>query len=254
MRYQGGKSRISRQVAAVITAARERERESTLTFVSLFCGSCSVESKVQGFDNMILNDKHFYLIELYKGLQNGYILPDDITEEQYHYVKEHQTEDSVLTGFVGFGCSFGGKWFGGYGRSKNRSHAAESKRALTRDMAILQNATFTCKDYRDVELPQDCVIYADPPYNNTTGYGREKFNSDEFWEYARDTSKNHLMLISEQSAPDDFIPIWEKPFTRTLDVNKQNQFKVTEKLFIHKNQCERLNLNDKRATRYNDID
>jgi DNA adenine methylase len=116
------------------------------------------------------------------------------------------------------------------------------------------NAEFICQDYRNVILPDDCIIYADPPYNNTTGYGREKFNSDEFWEYARNTSKNHIMLISEQSAPDDFIPIWEKPFTRTLDVNKQNQFKVTEKLFIHKNQYERLNLNDKRTTRYNDID
>lgn len=72
-----------------------------------------------------------------------------------------------------------------------------------------------------------------PPYNNTTGYNNEKFNSDEFWEYARETSKNHLIFISEQTAPDDFITIWEKPLTRTLDVNKNNQFKVTEKLFIH---------------------
>lgn len=255
MRYQGGKSRISRQVAAVITAARERERESTLTFVSLFCGSCSVESKVQGFDKMILNDKHKYLIDLLKGVQNGYDLPEVITEEQYKYIREHKEEDCVLTGFVGFGCSFGGKWFGGYARNKtNTNYALQSKKSLLKDMSTLMNAEFVCQDYRNVILPDDCIIYADPPYNNTTGYGREKFNSDEFWEYARNTSKNHLMLISEQSAPDDFIPIWEKPFTRTLDVNKQNQFKVTEKLFIHKNQYERLNLNDKRATRYNDID
>lgn len=43
------------------------------------------------------------------------------------------------------------------------------------------------------------------------------------------------MFISEQTAPEDFISIWEKPFTRTLDVNKSNQFQVTEKLFVHKN-------------------
>lgn len=47
--------------------------------------------------------------------------------------------------------------------------------------------------------------------------------------------KNHIMFISEQTAPEDFISIWEKLFTRTLDVNKNNQFKVTEKLFVHKN-------------------
>ena len=183
---------------------------------------------------MILNDNHKYLIALYNGLQNGYQLPDDISETEYQYVRNHKEDDEVLTGFVGFGCSFGGKWFGGYGRSKGRSHAQESKKALLRDMKILQNAKFICKDYRDVALPDNCVIYADPPYNNTTGYGNKKFDSNAFWEYAREVSKTHLMFISEQTVPNDFVSIWEKPFTRTLDVNKNNQFKVTEKLFIHK--------------------
>lgn len=170
-----------------------------------------------------------------KGVQNGYELPEKITEEEYKYIREHKDEDKVLTGFVGFGCSFGGKWFGGYARNKGgTNYALQSKKSLLKDMKTLMNAEFSCKDYRDVELPQNCVIYADPPYNNTTGYGKIKFDSPTFWEYAREVSKNHLMFISEQAAPDDFISIWEKPFTRTLDVNKNNQFKVTEKLFIHK--------------------
>lgn len=201
---------------------------------------------------MILNDKHKYLIDLLKGVQNGYKLPELITEEQYKYIRNHKDDDCILTGFVGFGCSFGGKWFGGYARNKtNTNYALQSKRSLLKDMETLMNAEFTCQDYRDVPLPKDCIIYADPPYNNTTGYSREIFNSNEFWEYARNASKNHLIFISEQAAPDDFISIWEKPFTRTLDVNKQNQFKVTEKLFIHKNQYERLKFNDKKTTGYN---
>jgi len=192
---------------------------------------------------MILNDKHKYLIDLLKGVQSGYELPEHISEEQYKYIREHKDEDCVLTGFVGFGCSFGGKWFGGYARNKtNTNYALQSKRSLMKDMATLKGAEFTCQDYRDVELPPDCVIYADPPYNNTTGYGREKFDSEKFWAYTRGVSKDHLMFISEQTAPADFVTIWERPFTRTLDVNKQNQFKVTEKLFIHKSQAERLNL------------
>ena len=106
MRYQGGKSRMSQQIAEII------ERESNLTFVSLFCGSCSVESKVNGFNKIICNDKHEYLIELLKGVQNGYELPELITEEQYKYIREHKDENKILAGFVGFGCSFGGKWLG----------------------------------------------------------------------------------------------------------------------------------------------
>ena len=237
MRYQGGKSRISKQIAEMIKSSMFlRERESNLTLVSLFCGSCSVESKLTFFAKKILNDKHEYLIELLNGVKNGYELPDHISEEQYKYIREHKDEDKILTGFVGFGCSFGGKWFGGYARNKTgTNYAAQSKKSLLKDMNGLQDAEFICMDYRDVPLPDGCVIYADPPYDNTTGYGKEKFNSKEFWDYAREISQNHIMFISEQTAPEDFVSIWEKPFTRTLDVNKNNLFQVTEKLFVHKN-------------------
>ena len=230
MRYQGGKSRIAQQIAQIITTERERERQ--LTFVSLFCGTCSIESKIEGFDNIICNDKHEYLIELLKGVQNGYDLPEIITEEQYKYIREHKDEDKILTGFVGFGCSFGGKWFGGYARNKtNTNYTLQSKKSLLKDMKNLMAAKFTCEDYRDLIIPNNSIVYADPPYNNTTGYGKDKFNSDEFWEYMRIISKNNKVFISEQTAPSDFECVWEKEFTRTLDVNKDNQFKVTEKLF-----------------------
>ena len=53
MRYQGGKSRIAKQIAMIITGTGGDD----LTFVSLFCGSCSIESKVDGFARKILNDK-----------------------------------------------------------------------------------------------------------------------------------------------------------------------------------------------------
>lgn len=235
MRYQGGKSRIAKQIALVITNVCSGE-ESNLTFVSLFCGTCSIESKVTGFSRKILNDKHEYLIALLNGVKNGYELPEFVSLEGYQYLRTHQNEDKVLSGFVGFGCSFGAKWFGGYARSKttNRNYASEAKRSLLKDMATLMDAEFICKDYRDVELPDGCVVYADPPYNGTTGYGNEKFDSDVFWDYMREISKNHIVFISEQDAPDDFIPIWERQLTRTLDVNKNNQFKATEKLFVHK--------------------
>lgn len=233
MRYQGGKSRIANQLATVI----ERwGRESNQTFVSLFCGSCVVEAKLAPhFDRVICNDKHEYLIEMLKGVQNGYELPEQITEEQYKYIKSHKDEDKILAGFVGFGCSFGGKFFGGYARNKEQTnYALQSKKSLLKDMICLPNAEFTCLDYRDVDIPNGSIVYADPPYANTTTYQGQKFDSEAFWEYMRQISKNNQVFISEQTAPDDFECIWEKPFTRTLDRNKDNQFKVVEKLFTYK--------------------
>ena len=81
MRYQGGKSRIAKQIASVITNVCSRE--SNLTFVSLFCGTCSIESKVTGFSRKILNDKHEYLIALLNGVKNGYELPEFVSLEEY---------------------------------------------------------------------------------------------------------------------------------------------------------------------------
>ena len=127
----------------------------------------------------------------------------------------------------------GGKWFGGYARNATgTNYALQSKRSLLKDMATLQNAEFVCGDYRHLGIPPGSVIYADPPYNNTTGYGGEVFDTAEFWramQLLADTG--HAVFVSEQEAPPGIVCVWERPFTRTLDRNKSNQFKVTEKLF-----------------------
>lgn len=229
MHYMGGKSRIATPLAQILNAT------GGACFVSLFCGGCSVESKVTGYDRIILNDKHRYLIALLKGVQAGYELPETITEEQYQTIKANKDADPVLTGFVGFGCSFGGRWFEGYARGKDgANYAAQSKRSLLKKMSTLGGAEFVCGDYRKVPIPPGAVVYADPPYANTTGYSGEKFDSKEFWRAMRllaDTG--HTVYISEQTAPPDFVCVWEKPLTRTLARNKDNRFKVTEKLFTY---------------------
>jgi len=252
VQYMGGKSRIAQSIADIISmtggqheiprrqiqnCAGHRKRdlsEEGDCFVSLFCGSCAVESKVQGFSRKILNDRHQYLIALLQGVQRGYELPESITPEQYQHIREHKDDDPTLAGFVGFGCSFGGKWFGGYARNATgTNYAAQSKRSLLKDMATLQDATFVCADYRRVCIPPHAVIYADPPYNNTTGYHGDRFDSAEFWIAMRllaDTG--HTVFVSEQEAPPDIQCVWERKFTRTLDRNKSNQFSVTEKLFF----------------------
>lgn len=258
IQYQGGKSRIKKAISEVILnevsrreeqdsetysygnfAERERENKKECnTFISLFCGSCVVESEIAKsgrFDNIICNDNHEYLIAMWKGLQNGYELPEYITEEQYKYIKNNKNENKVLAGFVGFGCSFGGKWFGGYARDKqNVNYCLRSKNSVLKDLNNLRNAIFLCKDYKNIEYHKNDIIYADPPYKGTTGYNHKKFDTDEFWEYASEVSKTNMMFISELATPDDFICIWQKELRRTLDVNKNNNFMSTEKLFLHK--------------------
>lgn len=230
MRYMGGKSRISKQIAEVLNSAINKDTP----FVSLFCGSCAIESKVQT-NVKILNDKHPYLIAMWQALQNGWMPPDVVTKEEYYRVKANMDENPALTGFVGFGCSFGGKWWGGYAKDKRGyNYCAMEKRSLLKDLPGVQSATFTCLDYRDVEIPDGAVVYCDPPYANTTGYTVGQFDTNEFWHYMRQLSKRCNVYISEESAPDDFECVWSQELTRTLDHNKSNQPKKVEKLFKYK--------------------
>ena len=230
MQYMGGKSRISKQIAGVLNSAINKDTP----FVSLFCGSCAIESKVQA-DVKILNDKHPYLIAMWQALQNGWMPPDVVTEEEYYRVKANMDENPALTGFIGFGCSFGGKWWGGYAKCKRGDdYCGQAKRGLLKDFMGVQSATFTCLDYKDVEVPDGAVVYCDPPYVNTTGYTVGQFDTNEFWDYMRQLSKRCDVYISEESAPDDFECIWSKEKVRTLEKNDNVGRVKVEKLFKYK--------------------
>lgn len=177
---------------------------------------------------------HPYLIAMLKGTQLGYEFPSVVTEEEWRYARSHKEEDPVLTGFIGFGSSYGGRFFQGYARDSKgkRNYCNECKKSLEKLSPKIQKIEFLCMDYREVPLPDGCVVYCDPPYDGTKEYAGIKFDSNAFWDYMREISQNHLVFISELNAPDDFIPIWEKKVTRTLDVNKNNMFKSTEKIFV----------------------
>ena len=230
MRYMGGKSCISKQIAEILNS----DIDKNTPFVSLFCGSCAIESKVQA-DVKILNDKHPYLIAMWQALQNGWMPPDVVTKEEYYRVKANMDENPALTGFVGFGCSFGGKWWGGYAKDKRGDdYCGQAKRGLLKDFLGVRSATFTCLDYHDVEIPDGAVVYCDPPYVNTTGYTVGQFDTNEFWNYMRQLSKRCDVYISEESAPDDFECIWSKEKVRTLEKSDNVGRVKVEKLFKYK--------------------
>lgn len=169
---------------------------------------------------------------MWQALQNGWIPPEIVTKEEYYQVKANQDKNPALTGFVGFGCSFGGKWWGGFASNKKGdNYCARAGRSLMKDLPGVKDAIFTCLDYKDVAIPDSAVVYADPPYQNTTGYTTGQFHHEEFWEYMRELSKRCIVFVSEQVAPNDFECIWQKELTRTLDYNKDNQTKKVEKLF-----------------------
>src|SRR5690606_31591619 len=129
--------------------------------------------------------------------------------------------------FAGFGCSFGGKWFGGYARGfkasgEPRNYAAEAGRRLRKLVAGLpEGATVVHAGYRSWSpyVHADVLVYCDPPYADTTSYGAvDPFDSDDFWQHVRawTTERGAAVFVSEYDAPGDFVPVWSGTPRKTI--------------------------------------
>ena len=95
----------------------------------------------------------------------------------------------------------------------------------------LQHLYLTNKDYADVQIKENSVIYCDPPYKNTEKY-RIDFNYENFYRWCK--KQKQLTIISEYNMPDDFICIAEKEKISLM--RSANRTTKTEKLFIPKHQ------------------
>ena len=221
MKYLGGKFRIAKQIGAYLNQVIADKRPTE--YFEPFCGSCWITQEITNAIPRNASDIHEDLIMLWRGLQDGsFIPPDNITEEQY--VIQKNLKPSAMRGFVGFGCSFSGKWFGGMARSKtsNRNYCGEAKRTLLRKIEKLKDVKFGNYSYLYLN-PINSIVYCDLPYFGTTGYsGVEKFNYEKFYNWCRMISKNNLVYISEYSMPADFKCVLEIP-TKTDMSNKEGK-------------------------------
>lgn len=241
MKYMGGKSRIAKDIVPIIQKCIDDNNLET--YIEPFVGGLNVIDKVKckfryGYD------KNKYLIALFKHLQNdGQLLPE-VSRELYSEVKANYKDGNYedwYVGNIGFLASYNGRWFdGGYAgivHTKSgtvRNYYDEAKRNIESQIPNLLNAILDVKDYQEIKPINVSMIYCDPPYANTKQFANAtNFNYKQFWNTVREWSSDNFVLVSELSAPDDFICIWEQNVKRTIDNNKR--VKSTEKLFTYKN-------------------
>lgn len=227
MKYMGSKKRIAKQLIPII----EREKQFDEQFyIEPFVGGANLIDKIN-FKNKIGYDIHEYLIALLSAVRDGWVPPSNITKQEYYDIKQNPNNyDKCLVGFVGFLCSFGGKWWGGYALSKtNRNYALEGKNNLKKQAPNLKGIIFEHSDYQNIEIPSSSIIYCDPPYKDTTEY-RNKFDHDVFYDWCRQKrDEGHIVFLSEYQAPDDFELVFEAKIQTTLC--KNIKLDRTEKLF-----------------------
>ena len=199
MQYFGGKAKIAKELSSVLNSYLIGNDKP---FIDAFCGSCNVISKIDSNRIRIANDKHKELIAMWQYVQEDGCegLPLHVTKEMYTWVKTNPLVPDWLKGFVGFGCSFAGKWWGGYGECKRGyNYAKGSANSLARKMVGLKDVTFVCGDYFDIVIPPTpSIIYCDIPYKNTTGYSNGTFNHEAFYAWAYSMKAlGHIVLVSE---------------------------------------------------------
>ena len=240
MWYVGSKNRLSKELVPIIQSYINKD---TKMYIEPFVGGANMIDKIQ-CNKKIGCDLHKQLIELLKYARDySELIPEVILEETYNDVKDNKNKyEDWYVGLVGFCATFGAKYFGGYARSKTDKFNGEKSeiaiRNLKKQAPNLKGIDFYNCSFLD--LPKDkinnCVIYCDPPYRNTTKYKTEKFPYEEFYQWCRDMSKNNTVLISEYNMPDDFTCIWEKETKVNFDSNRtsgEDKNKRIEKLYIY---------------------
>ena len=226
----GSKRRISKYIVPII---QEYINENTTAYIEPFVGGGNIITKID-CDIRIGSDINLPLIELLKHIRDHpNDIPDDITEEEYNNVRTNKDKYPLwYVGLVGFNCTFGGKYYGGYARAIQQNGETRNRsilRNLKKWCVNLQGIEFICCDYNKYDCLENCVIYCDPPYFNTTGY-KNKFDSLQFYDWVRDVSLKNTVIVSEYQMPDDFRCIWERDIVVNLDAS--NNKPRTEKLFV----------------------
>jgi DNA adenine methylase len=224
MQYLGGKSRIAKKLAPIIL-----ELAKGRTLIEPFCGGLSMTEQLRP---AYASDASVPLISLIQAVRAGWDPPDNVSEAEYAYARTLPPTHPAH-GFCGFGCSFGGKLWGGYARG-NTSHVdyiRGSRNALLRQIPATVTTEFGCCCYSAWKGNDVTAFYCDPPYVGTTEYN-STFDSQRFWQWCvEQTARGALVLVSEFTSPSGIANVvFELP--RNIQLHTSRKTCVTvERLF-----------------------
>lgn len=240
MSYVGGKARGAAHILAVLNDPRFDDYD----YVEPFVGMGHILHRVVNKRVYVASDANPLVIRLLRAVQAGKSLPK-ITRKRYEEVR-HKADSSLERAVAAFQYSFNGREFGGYVRNYARSNgkiddipaSRANHYAKLHANPSFQSASLIHCDYRahPIRSAAKCLVYCDPPYAGTTGYGGgvAAFDHDAFWQTVRVWSQgNAVVLVSEYAAPKDFACIASRHKASSL-AGGHKQTPRVERLFVHK--------------------
>lgn len=233
VQYLGGKSRIARQIVRVIDALVD----DWGAVWELGCGglSMTVAFERAGFAPITCVDQDPALITLYQSLQRGWV-PPDIGPEEYERLRQANDPADPRTAFAKYALSFGAKPWEGYAVAvppRGPFYYCEAgRRSLRRKFRRLAGVSFVRGDMLEVAIPEGVLVYADPPYVGTAGYGVD-FDHDRFWTRMQELARTRHVYVSEYTAPDGVGDVvWESAVYGSLGpADRGNGRRPVERLY-----------------------
>lgn len=227
MKYQGSKRSIIKKILPFLL----ENRKNGQYYVEPFVGGGNSIMHVTG--KRIGGDINPYITELWKGVLTGKEGKHHYTYEEYDNARNlwHKGVVNFEVAWIGFVASFSGRFYpGGYAReSKGRHEHDEIARSILKQAPFMQGIDLYHCSYDELSIPDNSIIYCDPPYQDTKSYGTA-FDNVAFHEWCREQKrKGHTVFVSEYDMPDDFRCVWEGARTcRSIPCTVLHR---TEKLF-----------------------
>ena len=227
----GSKNRIAKHLLPIMVG--EANSLGITTWVEPFVGGGNMIDKVPKSFKRIGYDLNDHTIQAMIGIRDHLDeLPTSVSEQEYKDLKG--TPPNPLTSWVRIACSYGGIFESKLAADKvgKRNYPQEAKRNAEKQSPNIQGVDFIQGSYSDLSF-DNCIIYCDPPYKNTSGYKTGVFDHDKFYAWCKDQAKNNLVFISEYEMPDEFECVWEGEVkTNFASSRKRATHIATEKLYM----------------------
>lgn len=202
IKYVGSKNKVSKQIAPILQSLIDDNNVSI--YYEPFCGGLNMMDKIH-CKVRVGNDIHKELIALLKKLQEGWIPPSTISEDEYNSVRlNKENYPDYYVGLVGFCSTFGSKYFGGYARGFKadgvtpRDIPNEAIRNIMKQVPLIQDVKLTSKNYLDIDMNtlSGALIYCDPPYKGVTKYSTGEFDYEQFYDWCRKVADTNILCFN----------------------------------------------------------
>lgn len=234
MVYVGGKKKIHKDIVNILQT--EINHNSYESYIEPFVGGANIIEHIKDI-NKIGYDINEELIEFWKALQNGWQMPkpNSFNAEHYNEVKiSYKRQDNKYPkyyyGYMMTVPSYNGRIWGSFAKDGKRPYQKEHYDNVLQQINGIKDVLFDVKDYKNIKV-SNCILYCDPPYKDSKkDYYNCNFNSNDFWDWAYEISKNNKIYISETKAPEFAKIVWSQPYKRTL-ANQTKSIDTIEKLY-----------------------